>query len=161
MRLDEQLTKAAAIQSPSATFSQHIELNSSIGKIAQLILLDPTSLQGQMDTLFDELPAAIAGAIGERLLFLLKEGECREKVAASMMKIGERTIRTYAASLFPIRRIRFPFVFPPSSLSSDDNFRAMLTVVTLISASGIMADGFDELAAEMEILGRSAVGQNL
>ena len=122
--MDDQLTKATAMQSPSAVFGQYAELNSSIGKAAQQILFEPTSLQGQMDVLFVELPAALAGAIGERLLVLLKKGESREEVVASMIKIGERTVRVYTASAFPIRRMRcaFPFLLLlllPESVQSD------------------------------------------
>ena len=102
----EQLEKAAATQSLVSAMDGN-ELKSTLARIAQIMLFDPTANQGQLGRMFRELPVAVAGLIGEELLVLMKDGEYRPEMAAAMLEIADAVLDVYTPADYPFRRSRY------------------------------------------------------
>jgi hypothetical protein len=105
------LAKAANTQSLSTVFTGLTDMNSTLSRIAGLVLFDPASAEGLPKMLFgcmvnEGVDGVVRGVMGEKMMELLEEGAHRHEVGGLIIELGQLVLGIYTSELYPIRRLR-------------------------------------------------------
>ncbi|WVQ70354.1 uncharacterized protein L199_008581 [Kwoniella botswanensis] len=136
-----QISSSSSTKSLNEVFGSLTELNNSLNRLASVILWEPatyTSHGQELIKLMQEnsCPPAAIGAIGERILALLEEGEWKDEVANISLDLGDSILSAYGED-HPIRRIRVLAKMMGTILTSGhqmDRFPSLVEEVTKASS---------------------------
>nr|XP_019042993.1 hypothetical protein I302_08702 [Kwoniella bestiolae CBS 10118]OCF21923.1 hypothetical protein I302_08702 [Kwoniella bestiolae CBS 10118] len=120
------------------------EVNNPLNRLASLILYEPlpyfthaTELVRLMQE--NSCPPAVVGAVGEKLLILLEEGEWKDEVAKISLELGDAILGVYGED-YPIRRIRVLAKMMNTILTSGQQMDRFPSLVEEVQKSASQTD---------------------
>ncbi|WWD01675.1 hypothetical protein V866_008621 [Kwoniella sp. B9012] len=154
-----QISSSSSAKSLNEVFGSLTELDNSLNRLASVILWEPatyTSHGQELIKLMQEnsCPPAAIGAIGERILTLLEEGEWKDEVAKISLDLGDSILSVYGEDR-PVRRIRVLAKMMGTILTSGhqmDRFPSLIEEVTKASSQSDLGEDSGLLPFKAEYL---------
>nr|XP_019013302.1 uncharacterized protein I206_01368 [Kwoniella pini CBS 10737]OCF52083.1 hypothetical protein I206_01368 [Kwoniella pini CBS 10737] len=105
-----QIAESSRSKSVAEALAPHAELDNSLKRLVSLILYEPSLYLTHGRRLIhlmqeEAVPLGSIGAIAERLMGLLEEGEWKDDIVKVNLEIGDAVLELYGEE-YPIRRIR-------------------------------------------------------
>ncbi|WWC85253.1 uncharacterized protein L201_000115 [Kwoniella dendrophila CBS 6074] len=144
-----QISLAISSRSIQAAFEPYRELTSSMTRLASLILYEPALYLTHGKELVrlmqdHDCSSAVIGAMGEKLLCMIEEGEWKEESAKVSIELAEAVLQLYDQE-YPVRKIR-----------------VLSKMMGVILTSGQNIDKFDSLAEEViQVSSQTDAGQDV